>query len=125
MFGNQSSRRVREIFADQFELLGDNYVYRKHLKGAPIRVSADERENYIAAFDAYIRYGSWGIFAGAIILGISMAVYAVETATSLSDTLLYVGLGSITVAFMAGYYWVWNVPARELRGRGTVDESRR
>jgi hypothetical protein len=124
MLGNQGFERVRQMFADQFEPDGKDYIYRKHMKGAPIQVSTSERNRYIASFNTYIKYGSWSIIGGTIILGVSLAFYAVETATDLSDIALYVGLGSITVAFMVGYYWAWNLPVRELRGRGTVGEAR-
>jgi hypothetical protein len=93
-----------------------DYVYRKYMKGVPIQVSAGERGRYITIFNAYIRYGSWGTFGGTIVLCIAMVTYSVATATSLSDTALYVGLGSITVTFMGGYYWAWNMPAPRPEG---------
>ncbi len=51
--------RVRQMFADQFEPDAQGFVYRKSMKGAPIRVSAVERDRYIATFNRYTRYASW------------------------------------------------------------------
>jgi hypothetical protein len=59
-----------------------------------------------------------------VILGLSLAFYATMAGTNLPEAVLYIGLGAILVAFMAGYYWSWNLPARELHGRATMGEAR-
>jgi peptidoglycan/LPS O-acetylase OafA/YrhL len=124
MFANHGFDRVRQMFADQFEPDADNFVYRKNTKGAPIRVSAAEREKYVTTFDKFIKYGSWGIAGGVILLCLLTVTYAVQTATDVSDTALYIGFGAILTIFMGGHFWAWNLRARELRGRGTVGEAR-
>ena len=112
------------MFADQFEPDGNNFIYRKHMKGAPIQVSASERAKYIRAFNIYLKYASWGIAIGIITLILFFATYSVMTATDLPDMDLTVGLGLIVVLFIGGHYWAWNLPVRELRGRGTIGEPR-
>lgn len=116
--------RVRQMFADQFEPDAQGFVYRKYMKGAPIQVSSAERDRYITKFNRYLKYASWGMFGGLLFLGISLAIYATAAGIDLPDMPIYVGIGAIFVAFMAGYYWFWNLPARELRGRGTMGEGR-
>jgi hypothetical protein len=116
--------RVRQAFADQFEPDAQGFVYRKYMKAAPIQVSVVERDRYINAFNRFTKYSAWGIGGGTVILGLSLAFYATTAGIDLPETVLYYGLGAIFVAFMAGYYWSWNLPARELRGRGTSGEAR-
>ena len=116
--------RVRQMFADQFEPDPQGFVYRKYMKGAPIQISAAERDRFIDTFNRYIKYAGWGIGLGTVILILSIAFYATAADVDLPETALYMGLGAIFVAFMAGYYWSWNLPARELRGRGKIGEAR-
>ena len=51
MFNNLHFDRVRQLFADQFEPEGTGFLYRKSIKGAPIRVTAVERDRFVAAFN--------------------------------------------------------------------------
>jgi len=116
--------RVRQMFADQFEPDAQGFIYRKYMKGAPIQVSAAERDRYISTFNRYIKYAGWGISLGTVILILSVAFYATAVGVDLPESALYIGLGTIFVAFMAGHYWSWNLPARELRGRATMGKAR-
>jgi hypothetical protein len=116
--------RVRQMFADQFEPDAQGFIYRKYMKGAPIQVNSAERDRYIATFNRYIKYASWGMFGGMLFLAVALAIYATARGIDLPDMAIYVGIGVIFVAFMAGYYWNWNLPARELRGRGPMGEAR-
>lgn len=116
--------RVRQSFADQFEPNGQGFLYRKYMKSAPIRVSAAERDRYIAAFNRYIRYASWGTGGGTVLLAFSLIGYAAAAGVDLPEAAFYWGIGAILVASMVGYYWYWNLPARELRDRGAVGETR-
>jgi hypothetical protein len=115
---------ARAMFADQFEADTQGFVYRKHMRGAPIQVSAAERDRYIAFFDTFLKYGSWGLTGGILALAIFLVFHATVTGIAPSDMATYGGLGIISGAFMSGYYWAWNLPARELRGRGTVGGAR-
>ena len=112
------------MFADQFEPDAQGFVYRKNMKGAPIQVSAAERDRYVNMFNRYIKYAAWGIVGGTIILIFSLAFYAIAAGINLPDAAIYFGLSTILVTFLAGYYWSWNLPARELRGRSSVGEAR-
>jgi len=124
MFGNGSSDLARQMFADQFEPDGDDFLYRKSLKGAPIRVSASERDRYVATFNRHMKYRFWGIGGGMAVVCTAAIFIAVQTGTKVWDAAIYAGVGLIGVAFMADYFWAWNLPARELRLRPTVGDAR-
>lgn len=112
------------MFAAQFEPDGNDFVYRKYAKDAPIRVSASERNRYIEAFNRSTKFRLWGVTGGTIFLILMLAFYSVETNTDISGPPLYCGLGAIMAAYMVGHYWAWNRPTRELRERGTIGEAR-
>ncbi len=112
--------RVREVFADQFEEHGSGFLYRKSSKGAPIPVSAAERDRYVARFNRYIKYASWSVL-GSIVL---LAFYAAATHVDVRGEAMFYGVAAIVAAFLASYYWSWTLPARELRDRGAVGERR-
>jgi len=116
--------RVRQMFADQFEPDAQGFLFRKYMKGAPIPVSTAERDRYIATFNRFTRYASWGIAGGTIFLIATIALYATIAGVALPDMALYLGLGASFVAYMAGYFWIWNLPMRELRDRGAIGEAR-
>jgi hypothetical protein len=124
MFGNGSSDLVRQMFADQFEADGNDFLYRKFLKGAPIRVSASERDRYVATFNRHMKYLIWGILGVTVVVCTAPTLYAIQTGTNVWDAANYAGIGLIGAAFMADYVWAWNFPARELRGRPTVGDAR-
>jgi hypothetical protein len=50
MFGDRHFDRVHQLFAEQFEPDGADFLYRKNMKSAPIRVSVAERDAFVAAF---------------------------------------------------------------------------
>ncbi len=124
MFGNQGFDRVRQMFAAQFEPDGNDFIYRKYSKGAPIRVSASERDRYIEVFSRGTKFRSWGIAGGTIFLILALTFYAMETNTDISRLAIFGGLGAMMAAYMASHYRAWNLPARELRDRSTIGEAR-
>jgi hypothetical protein len=46
--------RIRKTFADQFEQDGSKIVFRTNLKGAPVEVSAEERDFLLFQFNRHI-----------------------------------------------------------------------
>ena len=98
--------RVRKHFADQFETDGDGYLYRRFSKGAAIRVSAQERDGFVAAFDRTLRRAIWISLGGGIGLGVVLAVVA-------------------GVAGLAWRFWrVYTAPSHDLRHRLPVARER-
>jgi hypothetical protein len=115
---------VRQMFADQFEPSGNGFVYRRYTRDAPIEVSAQERDRYVTTFNQFIKYASRGATGGTVVLIGGIVAYSFQTGEDISLLALYVGLGLVFVAYMVVYFWVWNIPARELRGRGTAGAAR-
>nr|WP_314470455.1 hypothetical protein [uncultured Sphingomonas sp.] len=124
MFGNHHFDRVRELFADQFEPDGQDFIYRKSMKGAPIRVSQSERDVFLADFKRRLRYATWGILPAVLLLISALVVFVPDTDAPSSDLYIYLGVGIIIVFFMVPYYWAWNAPARELERRPTLGAAR-
>jgi len=116
--------KVREAFANQFEPDGDHFIYRRYMKGAPVRVSAAERDEFIRAFDRFIRFGQWGIFVGTIALLLGVVAYSMQSDQDLSGGAAWLVLGIVLMAYMPVYYWAWNRPARQLRDRQPIGAPR-
>lgn len=113
----------RQLFADQFEAEGDHYLYRRSLKGAPITVSAAERERYVATYDKSAKFASrfilWGAIAlAAIFIGHNMVSSTLPKAYFLAGIILIIALSLVPT------FWANHLPVRELRGRETVGEAR-
>lgn len=75
MVFDDSLAMARQVFADQFEMLGSRLVYRRNGRGPAIPATEAEKD---AAIDAYIRaakWMSWATLAGMIaVLVLSMTV---------------------------------------------------
>jgi len=124
MFGNHHFDQVRALFSDQFEPDGDNFIYRKSMKGPPVSVSRSERNELITTFNRHLRRGSWGILIGLFILcGLALLLLDV-TQLGFSETPIYIGFGAILTIFMVFYWWAWTAPARHLERRPALGQSR-
>ena len=124
MLGVRGFDLIRKQFADQFEPDGDGFFYRRYGRDAAIRVTADEKQRFIATFNCHLKFAFWGMMVAIVALAIICVTYAVETNTEISDRTIYIGLGVITVAFIAANFWARSLPTRELRYRATVGERR-
>lgn len=124
MFSNPHLDRLRQTFAEQFEPDGGSFLYRKSMKGAPIRVSVDERDRFIASFNRWLRYSAWSILPATLIL-IGLLVWLIpDVESTAGHVATYAGIALILVPFLAGYYWAWNAPARELERRPQEGSAR-
>jgi len=122
MFENSYLERVRQLFAAQFEADGQGFLYRCNMKAAPIRVTASERDGFIAGFNRHLRYGMWAVFLGTLLL-IGMVVLLVPDPDSPSaDIALYGGLAAIMMPFLLAYHWAWKAPARQLKTRAAIGQ---
>jgi hypothetical protein len=117
------TNRLRQNFADQFEPDGDFFLYRRSSRGAPIRVSAQERAAYIAAFDLWLRWCFWALFAGFTALILVEVIYFYPS-SSQADWIFGSGIAALFAFYMAAFLWAWNAPTRQLRGRGSEGEGR-
>lgn len=115
---------ARKIFADQFEPDGDGFLYRKSGRGAPIRVTAAERDRFVGDFNRRFRYVVWGS-AGAM-----MAAILLLLAFEAELTPIFHGY-EIVIAPVLGILLIvianrktYDAPARELRHRHPVGFER-
>jgi hypothetical protein len=123
-FGTDSWAQSKQFFADQFELNGDAYLYRRSQKGAPIRVSAEERQRFIDDYARRLRYSTWGIVGGLIVVIALSFWWTLSTASELPDAAMYAAIGAVAVACVGYAMWVQGAPARELARRTPVGRER-
>lgn len=124
MFSNPHFDRVRQMFADQFEPDGDSFLYRKSMKGSPVRVSGTERDEFVRSFNRRLRYSMWSIFPATLII-IGLLVWLVPDVNSTAGHVAtYAGIAVFLAPFLASYYWAWNAPSRELERRPTEGVAR-
>ena len=111
-------------FTQQFELEGDTYLYRRGLKGAPIPVSASEREGFIADYSRHLRRLTWG-FAGVAMVAIVIFSFLTTTdGRELGDLWLYGLIVLATIPFLIVHHRIWNAPARQIGRRMAVGKER-
>jgi hypothetical protein len=111
-------QRQRQMFAAQFQPQGEGFVYRKHSIGEPIRISAADRDRFIADFETFTRQGFWAMVAGSVVLVAIFVGLWYATATQVPDTVFYLVFGAMLLLYMAGSFRAWNRPLRELNERG-------
>lgn len=119
MIFHPSMERVRERFAEQFEPVGDQFLYRRRSKYAPIRVSAAEKEQFIAAFNRSLRIVYWGtIGAGLVVGGALGAIEAnIGVSKNTSQIVVWGFMLAVVAAFIAIYLRAFNAPSVALRDR--------
>jgi hypothetical protein len=124
MFRNPHLDRVRQLFTDQFEPDGAGFFYRKSMKGAPIRVSADERDGFVEAFNRRLRYAVWSVLLATVALIVLLALLLPDVDRPGNQAAAYAGFALVMIVFFAIYYWAWNAPARELERRAASGPAR-
>ena len=124
MFNNPHFDNVRRIFADQFESDGSGYLYRKGMKGPPIRVSEAERDTFISDFNRHLRLAAWSVVPTTVLLIGLLVIFIPDVDSPIAQTATYIGIGCILVPFLLVYYWAWNRPARELERRPVEGNAR-
>jgi hypothetical protein len=122
MFQRRHFEQIRDLFAEQFEPDGADYLYRRSQKGAPIRVSASEREAFLSDFQRNYGRAFWG-FLIAIILGIFGLVALLPDAGGPVLEML-TGFLILPLIVLLGVHWIWSAPARALRQRQPVGFER-
>lgn len=114
--------RARQLFADQFESDGDRFLYRRSGRSAPVSVNAEERARFVAAYDAWLRRSIWSLALGVIALITIQTIYFPSGASL--DWASWIGVLVLLAIYLGLAKWIWNAPARELRGRGNAGEAR-
>ena len=114
MFGRDRYARSRELFADQFEAQGDDYLYRRGLKDAPKRVTTAERDAFVEDYVRSIKRSTWAI-VGLVMLGIMIGVFVFSDSDQ--QWLPYVLVGPATIGALAVHRRSYDAPARALERR--------
>jgi len=122
MFGRQDL--ATQMFADQFEPDGDGYLYRKRLKGAPIRVSAEERAEFMAAYERTQGWSKVCIIVAVVVGVMGTAVVAVISGQEFTAAPIVAVLVLLVIIFVGIDFWLWQQPARALEGRLPVGQER-
>jgi len=119
-FQEQSNR----MFADQFEPQGADYLYRRSQRAAPILVSAAERDRFVEEYRQGAKWRRRGLML-AILLGAMLMIIG-EQRTGIPQNLVVICIfaGFFLALAMAVFWWAWNAPARQLRGRPAMGEAR-
>jgi hypothetical protein len=115
--------RMRQMFAEQFQLNSQGYLYRKSSRGAPIQVTAAERDRYIVTYNRNTRIVAWGLGAAVIALLLSASFYSIAAGDQFSPVGIYLSVAAITALLVAAHFWSWNQPERELRSRGSTGQA--
>lgn len=117
MFRNAHFDRARQMFADQFKPDGTAFLYRKGLKGPPIRVSEAERDEFVVTFGRQLRTLTWTLVVVMMALIILIAILITDIDAPQGEMTLYIAMGAVLAPFMLGYFRIWNRPARHLERR--------
>jgi hypothetical protein len=111
---------AHKLFADQFKADGADFLYRKSSKGAAIRVSAAERDRFVADYKRHYRWFFWGMMVAMLALVFGWAFLAANADDAANTGMMIVGVFVLMVPFMAGLMWIWGAPARALQRRAAA-----
>ncbi len=124
MFFKNHFEQMRSSFLRQFEADGHDHVYRKNMKGAPIRVSATERDAFAADFVRRVRYIGCGLVVATVLLCAVPVLIAPDMVDDMETLVLNLGIAGIIGLCLAAAYWAWTAPARALVRRPAVGLAR-
>nr|WP_317894075.1 hypothetical protein [uncultured Sphingomonas sp.] len=117
MFRNSHLQQLRQAFANQFSDGGDGFIYRKHQKGVPVRVSELERDAFVATFSNRIRFAMWSIVPATFGLILLLVWLTPDSDSPAAQIAMWGGIGAILLPSMVMVYWAWGAPSRELEHR--------
>ena len=121
MFFRSSTDRMLEVFLRQFEGEGDQILYRKHGRGAPIPVSAEERDRFVSDYRKASRRMIWG--------AVLLVLIAITLGMFIAPEQMDEGIGTIVISMLAvcsiAIMSLRNstAPSRELERRTAVGEE--
>jgi hypothetical protein len=115
---------LQQMFLDQFEEMEGRLVYRRYRKGAPIPVSAEERDRFVAEYRRRMRYLTWGFGALVAVWILVLSLFLMEREQDLPMWLMMAQLAPLLAVFVLVQRWVWDSPMRGLAGRLPVGGER-
>jgi len=115
---SRASANLDALFAEQFEPDGElHYLYRRSSKGAPIRVTAAERDKFVADFRRASRRLRWVIVGGVMLIVAGFVLAGVDTRGGGTDGALEGATALLILVFFLLHRRVWSAPARALERR--------
>jgi hypothetical protein len=124
MFSTQVLAPARKAFTDQFESNGMDFTYRKDMKGAPIKISAAEREKFITKYDKVTKRGYWFMTAALLMYLLLLVTYSVWANINVPTTAVWLGIIAFAGIAFAGLKWAKSIPDKAIVGRIPVGEAR-
>lgn len=113
-----------ERFGAQFEPDGDAFLYRRNLKSAPIRLTAEEKSRFTDDYRRGLRRLTWGFAGGMLLLLAATIAPIILTDREPGQWLIYFAMAGAIVPFLILHQRLWNAPARALAGRTPVGAKR-
>lgn len=109
-------------FVAQFQPDGDGFFYRESMKGAPIRVTAAERQRYIEQFERSGRYFFWTSVAAGVLGAFALTFYF-NAESKAPDWVVWTVVSVVLILLIVAFsYWTYHAPARDLRDRPRLGE---
>jgi hypothetical protein len=117
MLENNHLERLRQSFADQFEVDGKDIFYRRGMKGAPIRVTEAERDALVANYNRRLRYAMWPTpFTTVLLIGL-LVWFAPDSQGTAGQWIMWPGICLAMAPSLIIMRRAWTAPFRELRLR--------
>jgi hypothetical protein len=116
--------RSLRSFANRFEPDGADYLYRKNIREAPIRVTAAEREAFIADFRRTVSWAHWIVVGGTVVSIFAPVLLALAVPEVNTHYLLFLFLALFFVVYMMIYQQASAAPSVALRSRSAAGPAR-
>src|SRR5687768_4350793 len=109
MFASEASAwgQARRQFADQFEQDGDQFIYRKSQKGEGYRITAEDRDRFVAEFDRRTRWSMWLLVVGVMLVLGAVGGLSLYSGTDPSKGALFAGMAVAALPYLAHFLWAW------------------
>lgn len=122
MFG--ASDRIAKLFADRFEPDGQDFLYRKKVADVPVRVTAAEREAFIADYRRMISRGYWITIVGTAV-SIVIPIFFITTIPGLNGPyLMFALVAAVFAVNMSIISQAGNAPSIALRTRAPAGPAK-
>lgn len=106
-------------FAAQFDRDGEDYIYRRACRGRAIRVSAAERDAFVAAFNRALALQILALLAGLVAV-IFLTIQFAFARGALTVVWVVAGTTAVTAIVILAFLAAWTAPARALADRTSV-----
>jgi len=121
-----NNQYVYELFSRRFEPDGSDYLFRTSVKAPAVRVTASERDRFLAEFRRGWRLLRWAMLAAVVIaIGLpGFLILASIVPEAWLQPLVWGSLAVVAVPYFVIYHRLWTAPATALRGRAQAAPAR-